>query len=123
MPDAPNDNAGETPAVTPPAAAITPPAQTPAASDAELAALKAQLAETAMQVLAAVPENLRDLIPANLSPADQIAWFNKAKATGVFDKPAVPATPAITPAITPATPDTASLPIYARLAAGYSKSA
>jgi hypothetical protein len=74
-------------------------------------------------VLAAVPEHLRDLIPANLSAGDQIAWFNKAKATGVFDKPAVPATPDITPAITPAAPDSASLPIYARLAAGYAKSA
>jgi hypothetical protein len=62
---------------------------------------------------------LRGLIPASLSPADQIAWFETAKASGAFDKAAVPATPAITPAITPATPDTASLPIYARLAAGY----
>lgn len=117
MSDTPNPETPETPVAPAPAVAA------PTASDAELAALKAQLAETAKQVLAAVPENLRDLIPANLSPADQIAWFNKAKATGVFDKPAVPATPAITPAITPATPDTASLPIYARLAAGYSKSA
>jgi hypothetical protein len=120
MSDTPNETPDEQANETPSPPAITPPADQ---SNAELEALKAQLAETAKQVLASVPENLRDLIPANLSPADQIAWFNKAKATGVFEKPAVPATPTKTPAITPQTPDTASLPIYARLAAGYSKSA
>lgn len=117
MSDTPNPGTPETPAAPAPAVAA------PTATDAELAALKTQLAETAKQVLTGVPDHLRDLIPADLAPADQIAWFQKAKATGVFDKPAVPATPAPTPAITPATPDTASLPIYARLAAGYSKRA
>ena len=87
----------------------------------EVAALKAQLEETAKIVLAGVPEHLRGLIPAALSPADQIAWFNQAKATGVFDKPAVPPTDGgVNPAITPKTPDTSSLPVHARLAAGYS---
>lgn len=87
----------------------------------ELAVLKAQLADTAKEILGGVPDHLRALIPANLSPADQIAWFNQAKTTGVFDKPAVPATDGGTrPAITPKTPDTSSLPIHARLAAGYS---
>lgn len=87
----------------------------------ELATLKAQLAETATAVLAGVPENLRGLIPVTLAPADQIAWFNQAKATGVFDKPAIPPTDGgARPAITPKTPDTSSLPIHARMAAGYS---
>lgn len=88
--------------------------------DDELTALKSQLADTAKTVLAGVPENLRGLIPANLSPADQIAWFHQAKATGVFDKPAVPTTDGgARPTITPTTPDTSSLPVHARLAAGY----
>lgn len=89
---------------------------------AELAALKAQLADTAATVLASVPENLRALIPANLPPADQVAWFHTAKATGVFDaKPGIPATDSGKPAITPTTPDPASMPVYARMAGGYRK--
>lgn len=89
---------------------------------AELAALKAQLADTAATVLASVPESLRALIPANLPPADQVAWFHTAKATGVFDaKPAIPATDSGKPAITPTTPDPATMPVYARMAGGYRK--
>ncbi len=92
------------------------------AAATELAALKAQLAETAKATLAGVPEHLRGLIPETLSPADQIAWFNQAKATGAFDKPAVPATDGgERPAITPKEPDLSSLPTFAKLAAGYSK--
>lgn len=95
---------------------------TPDPAVAELAALKAQLADTATTVLASVPEHLRGLIPASLSPADQLAWFHTAKATGVFDgKPAVPATDSGKPAITPTTPDPASLPVFARMAGGYRK--
>jgi hypothetical protein len=87
----------------------------------ELAALKSQLADTAKSVLAGVPENLRGLIPASLAPADQIAWFHQAKATGAFDKPVVlPTDGGARPSITPTTPATSSLPIHARLAAGYS---
>lgn len=89
---------------------------------AELAALEAQLADTATAVLAGVPEHLRALIPANVSPADQLAWFHTAKATGVFEtKPAVPATDSGKPTITPTTRDPASLPVYARMAGGYRK--
>ncbi|ONF95981.1 hypothetical protein [Sphingomonas jeddahensis] len=95
---------------------------TPEPAVAELAALKAQLADTATTVLAGVPEHLRGLIPASLSPADQLAWFHNAKATGVFDaKPAVPATDSGKPAITPVTPDPSSLPVFARMAGGYRK--
>lgn len=95
-------------------------APTPDPAVAELAALKAQLADTAATVLAGVPENLRALIPASLSPADQLAWFHSAKATGVFDaKPAVPTTDAGKPAITPTNTDPTSLPVYARMAGGY----
>lgn len=95
---------------------------TPDLAAAELAALKAQLADTATSVLAGVPEHLRGLIPVSLSPADQLAWFHTAKATGVFDgKPAVPATDSGKPAITPITPEPASLPVFARMAGGYRK--
>ncbi|WP_022686599.1 hypothetical protein [Sphingomonas phyllosphaerae] len=93
---------------------------TPDPAVAELAALKAQLADTVTTVLAGVPEHLRGLIPASLTPADQLAWFHTAKATGVFDaKPAVPATNNAKPAITPAAVDPASLPVFARMAGGY----
>lgn len=87
----------------------------------DVAALKSQLAEAASTVLAEVPEHLRALIPMALPPAGQIAWFNEARAGGVFDKPAVPPTDAgARPAITPTTPETSSLPVHARMAAGYS---
>jgi hypothetical protein len=95
---------------------------TPDPAVAELAALKVQLADTATAVLAGVPEQLRGLIPASLSPAEQVAWFHTAKATGVFDaKTTVPVTDTAKPAITPTTPDHASLPVYARMAGGYRK--
>lgn len=95
---------------------------TPDPAVAELAALKNQLTDTATAVLAGVPENLRGLIPASMSPADQLAWFHAAKATGVFDtKVTVPVTDTGKPAITPTTPDHASLPVYARMAGGYRK--
>lgn len=99
------------------------PVETPSADAAsELAALKASLTETAAKVLAGVPEHLRGLVPSNLSPADQIAWFEQAKATGVFDKPTVPTTDGgARPAITPTTPDISGLPVHARMAAGYAK--
>lgn len=98
------------------------PAPADDAAAAELAALKAQLAETAKATLAGVPEHLRGLIPETLSPADQIAWFNQAKATGAFDKPVVPPTDGgERPAITPKQSDLSSLPTFAKLAAGYSK--
>lgn len=105
------------------AEAAAPEGTTPPA-DTEVEALRAQLAETADMVLAGVPEHLRALIPDTLSPAEQVAWFKQANATGVFDKPAVPETDGgAKPAITPKAPDPSSLPVYARLAAGYSKSA
>lgn len=100
---------------------ITPPAPiAPTAEAAELAALKAKLADTAQTVLAGVPDHLRGIIPANLSSAELLDWFAQAKATGIFDKPAVPPTDGgARPAITPKAPDTSSLPIHARMAAGY----
>ncbi|MCP3731806.1 hypothetical protein M9978_15380 [Sphingomonas sp. MG17] len=48
----------------------------------------------------------------------QLAELNEAKATAPAP---VPATDTPPPAITPKAPDTSALPVYARLAAGYSK--
>lgn len=103
---------------------IMPPADlthsAPDASALELAALKLQLAEAAKGVLAGVPDHLRGLIPGSLTSAELIDWYAQAKATGIFDKPTVPPTDGgARPAITPKAPDTSSLPIHARMAAGY----
>ena len=77
---------------TPPAAQAAAIIPTPAGND--LAALKAELA--------AMRADLTKL--AEAKPA-----------------PVVPSTETPKPAITPVAPDTSSLPVYARMAAGYSK--
>lgn len=107
-----------TPTETNPAAE-TAPAATDAAK-AELAAMAEQLAHMAHAVLAGVPENLKALIPSELSPAQQVAWFQRAKETGVFNTTVtVPATDSGKPTVTPKTPDVSTLPPVARMAAGY----
>jgi hypothetical protein len=51
-----------------------------------------------------------------------IDWFAQANATGIFDRAAVPATDGgAKPTVTPKAPDPASLPAFARIAAGYRK--
>ena len=88
----------------------------------ERGTLAEQIAHMAHVILAEVPERLRDLIPADLSPAQQVAWYLQAKKTGVFDAaPAVPDTDAGKPMITPKSPDFATMPVYARMSAGYGK--
>jgi hypothetical protein len=82
--------------------------------------LKAQLAALAEQVLSAVPEHLKPLIPAGLEPAARVEWFNNAKATGVFNsKPVIPETDSSKPTVTPKTADVSTLPPVARMARGY----
>lgn len=82
---------------------------------------ESELATAAQGLLSLVPEALRGLIPSDLSPAKQIAWFNQAKASGAFDMPQVPETDGgAKPSLTPTATDSATLPIHARLAAGYS---
>ncbi|GGA62464.1 hypothetical protein [Sphingomonas psychrolutea] len=89
---------------------------------AKLAATEKQLSEAATAVLADVPAHLKALVPTNLTPAEQVAWFHAAKATGVFGKPAVPTTDTGTkPTVTPTSPDPSTLPAFARIAAGYNK--
>lgn len=90
------------------------------AAKAELAAMAEQLAHMAHAVLAGVPENLKALIPSELSPAQQVAWFQRARETGVFNTTVtVPATDSGKPTVTPKTPDVSTLPPVARMAAGY----
>lgn len=89
---------------------------------ADLSDVAEQAAHMAHVILADVPERFRDLIPADLSPAQQVAWYLQAKKTGVFDAaPAVPETDAGKPMITPKSPDFSTMPVYARMSAGYGK--
>ena len=86
------------------------------------AATQADLEAAAAIVLAGVPEHLTALIPTTMSARERLDWFAQAKATGVFDRAPVPPTDGGTkPTITPKAPDHASLPAYARMAAGYRK--
>jgi hypothetical protein len=89
---------------------------------AALAAAQTDLSTAADTILAGVPDHLKPLIPASLSPKERIDWFAQAKATGIFDRAAVPATDGgVKPTVTPKAPDPASLPAFARIAAGYRK--
>ena len=104
---------------------MTPEEEAAAAAAAEQTALEtaqADLEAAAAVILAGVPEHLKALIPANMSAKERIDWFAQAKATGIFDRKPVPETESGTkPTITPKAPDHASLPAYARMAAGYRK--
>ncbi len=85
-------------------------------------ALEEQVAHMAGAMLAGIPENLKALIPSELSPAAQVAWFLKAKETGVFGvAPVVPGTDEGKPKITPKEPDLSTLPPTARMARAYNQ--
>ena len=65
-------------------------------------ALEDGVSKLSEALLAQVPENLKAIIPADLSPAERAAWFMKAKETGVFDKqerPVVPETDTTTKSV------------------------
>ncbi len=86
------------------------------------AAAQADLETAAAIVLAGVPDHLKALIPTTMSARERLDWFAQAKATGIFDRTPVPQTDGgAKPTITPMAPDHASLPAYARMAAGYRK--
>lgn len=86
--------------------------------------LETQLNALASEVLSAVPEDFRDLIPEGLSPAQKVAWVKKAKEKGLFDTDTrdVPGTDAGSARTTPRSPNYANLPVHARMARGYGKS-
>src|SRR3954454_12623434 len=98
-----------------------------AAAEAEKNALEAAHADleaAAAIVLAGVPDHLKALIPTTMSAKERIDWFAQAKATGIFDRAAVPTTDTgARPAIAPPKPDLSQLPVYARIAAGYKSNA
>lgn len=108
----------------PPAVAVEPapapaPAPPPDANADELKALAEQIAHMADAMLEVIPDHLRPLIPEGLSPARKVAWFLKARDTGVFAPAPVPATDSGKPTVTPRTPDVSTLPPVARMARGY----
>jgi hypothetical protein len=84
---------------------------------AERAALTAAADELLANETAAIPEQLRSLIP-DASTSEKLAWIKKAK---TVQTTMVPATDQRRPNNTPAAPDVASLPPIARIAAGYKK--
>lgn len=85
-------------------------------------ALEEEVSGLAKTLLGEVPDNLKALIPENLSPAEQIAWFKKAKEGGAFEQRSkVPTTDHEKPKTTPKDPDLSKLPAHARMAAGYAK--
>ncbi len=90
-------------------------------------ALEEQVSGMADVMLNQVPETLKALIPTELSPAAQAAWYIKAKETGVFDAKApatteaVPTTDETKPTVTPKEPDLSGLPPIARMARAYGK--
>ena len=88
---------------------------------AELAKAQADMDSLAADLLSTIPEHLRALIPDDLGAAARIAWFKKARETGVFNKPTVPETDNRKPSITPKIPDISTLPPIARIAHGYGK--
>lgn len=98
-------------------------------NQSELDTLRAELRDNrdtmqavAETLLSEVPDHLKALIPENIGPAHQIAWFKRAKETGVFDsKPTVPETDSGKPTVTPTDPDVNELPPIARMALGYGK--
>lgn len=85
-----------------------------------LAAAQEQTKAAADAVLATVPEKFKALIPEG-DPTAQLAWFAKAKKSGVFEVASVPETDTGKPTITPKGADFSQLPATARIAAGYAK--
>jgi hypothetical protein len=84
--------------------------------------VETEYADLAESVLADIPDRLKPLIPADLGPGAKLKWYREAKKTGVFDvKPDVPETDNGKPRTTPRDQDTSTLPVHARIAAGYGK--
>ena len=48
-------------------------------------AAEESLAEVVQEIVASLPEDMRDLVP-NLPPAEKIRWINSARQRGVFAK-------------------------------------
>lgn len=113
------------PAPAVPVLAAPPPAtqSAPIAPDAaaQLAAVNAKLEGMVTAMTAELPEPLRALVPASLSPAEKLEWLTNAKKAGIFtpNGAPVPTTDAGKPKVTPTTPDLSKLPPSAKLAAGY----
>ncbi|MBA4757409.1 hypothetical protein [Sphingosinicella sp.] len=102
------------------AAPITPtPTPTPANDNAD--ALKADLAAATDALRASVPDHLKAIVPPSLSGRELADWIAQCRATAIWERPAVPTTDTGKPTIAPVTPDPTTLPVFARMAAGYRK--
>lgn len=79
------------------------------------------LTSVAEALKSGIPEEYRDLIPAELPPAAMIKWINKMNESGIFDSKASTTPldnkrPATKPAV-----DLEGLPPQAKMAMGYKK--
>ncbi|WP_027368949.1 hypothetical protein [Desulfocurvibacter africanus] len=54
----------------------------------ELKAMQDALSSVLEDLKADIPENMRELIPGGLPPAEQIKWIRQAQKKGLFAKPA-----------------------------------
>lgn len=87
---------------------------------AKLREAEEQISHMAGLMLSNIPENMKALIPTELSPAGQVAWYLRAKETGIFTNGVnVPETDSRKPTVTPREVDISTLPVYARMASGY----
>lgn len=72
-------------------------------------------------LLCSVPEHVRALAPKTGSISDLVAWIDAAKKAGVVSGPTVPTTDQGRPAVTPRDQDLSTMPVHARLSAGYGR--
>jgi hypothetical protein len=92
----------------------------PSPDQARIAALEGQLAAVETALLADVPAHLKALVPASLPVGDRIGWLQNAKKAGLFAATTtVPTTDNTKIKLAPAPETFTTLPIAARLAAGY----
>jgi len=90
------------------------------AHEARAAALEAIMTEMLTAKLAAIPEELRDIIPDNLTSEAKLSWIDRAQAKGLFgvSKANTPLGGATNPALTQIA-DLSKLTPFQLLKAGY----
>lgn len=83
-------------------------------------AAEAALEEIATSIVEEVPEDMRDLIPADLPPAARIKWVRAALAKGIFGTPAGATNPDTRRPGAKVPPDLSGLNPRQMMARGYS---
>jgi hypothetical protein len=102
---------------TTPAEVAQPTTQPAGAGATDLDAVNSRIAALCDQMAGQLPEHLKALVPAGLSPLDRLEWLQKAKAAPA--PVVVPTTDTTPPRTTPRTVDLSTLSASARMAAGY----